>query len=285
MSYAVANHVVAETGEAFFHAAQAALGVRDRFQLFVWMHLHLQRFVPHELVLFHLQHGPQADPTARAFHSVPVGARVLELVSKAPSPFWCALIERWHRGARKPVAILLDASLPFDEVAGLRAAGFDALLVHGVEGHQRSNDETMFAFGRRQAADREARPSANALPAAVVCQNLALWLPYLHFTAMRAFAALEAESCANPVPDDPPVVRSRAGAAAAAGAGRATLLTARELQVLEAVRGARRNSEIGVALGISPLTVKNHLRKIMQKLGARNRAHAVAEAMSRRLIA
>ena len=69
------------------------------------------------------------------------------------------------------------------------------------------------------------------------------------------------------------------------GAGRANLLTARELQVLEAVRGARRNSEIGVALGISPLTVKNHLRKIMQKLGARNRAHAVAEAMSRRLIA
>jgi DNA-binding CsgD family transcriptional regulator len=61
-------------------------------------------------------------------------------------------------------------------------------------------------------------------------------------------------------------------------------LTDRELQVLAAVREAKANAQIAVMLGISPLTVKNHLRSIQKKLGARNRAHAVAEAMSRRLI-
>ena len=50
------------------------------------------------------------------------------------------------------------------------------------------------------------------------------------------------------------------------------------------MREARQNAEIGRALGISALTVKNHLRSIMKKLNARNRAQAVAEAMSRRLI-
>jgi DNA-binding CsgD family transcriptional regulator len=63
------------------------------------------------------------------------------------------------------------------------------------------------------------------------------------------------------------------------------VLTGRELQILAAVRDAKRNAQIGELLGISPLTVKNHLRKIMRKLNAGNRAQAVAEAMSRRLIA
>jgi DNA-binding CsgD family transcriptional regulator len=56
------------------------------------------------------------------------------------------------------------------------------------------------------------------------------------------------------------------------------------LEVLRAVRSALSNVEIGEKLGISALTVKNHLRKIMRKLGARSRVQAVAEAMSRQLI-
>jgi DNA-binding CsgD family transcriptional regulator len=40
------------------------------------------------------------------------------------------------------------------------------------------------------------------------------------------------------------------------------------------------NQQIGVKLGISALTVKNHVQKILRKLGASNRAQAVAIAMS-----
>ena len=42
--------------------------------------------------------------------------------------------------------------------------------------------------------------------------------------------------------------------------------------------------EIGTQLGISPLTVKNHVQKILRKLGATNRAQAVARAMSMSLL-
>ena len=69
-----------------------------------------------------------------------------------------------------------------------------------------------------------------------------------------------------------------------ARSGRPHGLTARELQILRAVREDRRTQEIAETFGISPLTVKNHLRKVMAKLGARSRVHAVAEAMARQII-
>ena len=61
-------------------------------------------------------------------------------------------------------------------------------------------------------------------------------------------------------------------------------LTQRQIEIIAAVRDAKRNAEIGRMLGISAATVKNHLHTIMRKLHASNRAQAVAEAMSRRLI-
>jgi DNA-binding NarL/FixJ family response regulator len=54
----------------------------------------------------------------------------------------------------------------------------------------------------------------------------------------------------------------------------------REVQVLEHVRDGSSNQQVAAALTISPLTVKNHIQKILRKLGASNRAQAVARAMS-----
>jgi DNA-binding NarL/FixJ family response regulator len=48
-------------------------------------------------------------------------------------------------------------------------------------------------------------------------------------------------------------------------------LTTRELEIIKAVAAGLGNKEISEALGISPLTVKNHLSKIFSKLVIRNR--------------
>jgi DNA-binding CsgD family transcriptional regulator len=42
--------------------------------------------------------------------------------------------------------------------------------------------------------------------------------------------------------------------------------------------------EIGIALGVSPHTVRTHVKNLMRKLGARTRAHAVAIALSEHAI-
>ncbi len=61
-------------------------------------------------------------------------------------------------------------------------------------------------------------------------------------------------------------------------------VTAREIQVLECVAAGRRNREIGELLFISEETVKVHLKRIMEKLGARDRTQAVAIANRRGVV-
>jgi DNA-binding NarL/FixJ family response regulator len=61
-------------------------------------------------------------------------------------------------------------------------------------------------------------------------------------------------------------------------------VTAREIQVLEHVAAGQRNREIGERLFIAEETVKVHLRHIMEKLGARDRTHAVAIANRRGVV-
>ncbi len=59
------------------------------------------------------------------------------------------------------------------------------------------------------------------------------------------------------------------------------VLTRRECQVLALVVDGYSNREIAQELGIAHNTVKNHLRSILTKLGAKNRAQASAYAIAR----
>jgi len=61
-------------------------------------------------------------------------------------------------------------------------------------------------------------------------------------------------------------------------------VTDREIQVLECVAAGRHNREIGERLFISEETVKVHLKRIMSKLGARGRTHAVTIANRRGVV-
>jgi DNA-binding NarL/FixJ family response regulator len=58
-------------------------------------------------------------------------------------------------------------------------------------------------------------------------------------------------------------------------------LTSREAEILKCVSAGHSNHEIGKLLFISEQTVKAHLRHIMDKLGASDRAHSVAIAVRR----
>jgi DNA-binding CsgD family transcriptional regulator len=55
-------------------------------------------------------------------------------------------------------------------------------------------------------------------------------------------------------------------------------ISARELTVLEELAQGRSNKEIARRLGISPETVKTHLARLYERLGARRRTDAVNRA-------
>lgn len=61
-------------------------------------------------------------------------------------------------------------------------------------------------------------------------------------------------------------------------------LTSREEEILFAVADGRSNNEIADELVVSVETVKSHVCSLYAKLGARNRAHAVALAYHRGIL-
>ena len=61
-------------------------------------------------------------------------------------------------------------------------------------------------------------------------------------------------------------------------------ISPRELEVMRLLALGNTNAEIGEQLGISPETVRNHIRNGRDRLGARTKAHAIALAFQHRLL-
>lgn len=101
--------------------------------------------------------------------------------------------------------------------------------------------------------------------------------------AIRVVAA--GESLLSPGPTSRLIARVlRAPEPAAAGAGGPEGLSERELQVLSLVARGLNNTEIADVLGLSPLTAKTHVSRIMGKLEARDRAQLVIVAYESGLV-
>jgi DNA-binding CsgD family transcriptional regulator len=148
------------------------------------------------------------------------------------------------------------------ERAPLTSARIDELLVHGVSRPQRPAElESFFIFARAGQRWGDQHRS-----------NLELILPQLHATYLRVLAS-EREFTRVPTSSAAPRTVDVQG-----------IITNREKQILGWVREGKSNQEIGLQLTISALTVKNHVQKILRKLGAANRAQAVAKAMTLNLL-
>jgi DNA-binding CsgD family transcriptional regulator len=113
---------------------------------------------------------------------------------------------------------------------------------------------------------------------AVIVERLERQRAEIHATLMAAADAVNAlaeEELGLARHERPP---EHAPAARAGGrvSPLATLLSAREREVLELVASGATNVEIAAQLVIAPGTVKSHVKRIMRKLRVSNRAEAVA---------
>lgn len=253
-----------DVGDAFLRAAEAAHHIGSPQQFFVWLRLHLYRFLPHDLALLCSDGGRDGGRQTHVLNCVPLAEGLEAELADPAGRFWYALAEAWAASGERAVWLgTRERPLAaLGAVQRLADAGFGQALVHAMHGPGGQGEELVVAFWRLGPSDAEAADAARLA--------LDLWMPYLRFALGRAHrpGSAGAERRGRR-PGDAPASRP---------------LTDRELQVLSAVREAKANAQIAVMLGISPLTVKNHLRSIQKKLGARNRAHAVAEAMAMRLI-
>jgi DNA-binding NarL/FixJ family response regulator len=183
-------------------------------------------------------------------------------------------------GGVRGVERVVTAATEDEAVEHIRAAPPDlvlldvALTVRGGAG----------AVRRIRAADPAARvlvlTRAEDPDSVIVAAVAAGARGYLRKDASRAEVRV-AVGQALTEPQANPTAPSVTPAAADAGA---RTLTERELEVLGGMCEGRSNAEIGKALFLSEDTVKTHARRLFRKLGATDRAHAVAIALRRGLV-
>ena len=251
--------------QAIVHAIECAVDVRRKYQFFVWTQGSVQTLLPHKLAICGVYDRGRKEVRLEAFNSVLVPAGVLGVLTDGESQLMQFIINAWinNRGRAWVARLSTMLARPIaPAVEALQAAGFVELLVHGVSRPQRASEiETLFIF---------ASPGSVVDKAQV--DGIELMLPHLHSTYLRVQSIEREIAEAGVRPSAPGVGYSSAS------------ISEREEQVLGWVREGMSNQEIGQQLGISPLTVKNHVQKILRKLGATNRAQAVARAMSMNLL-
>lgn len=238
------------TDEECGHLARILLAARRvnlRHQFFGWVHGPVQALVPHEILLCGL-----ADDSGYLLHERFTACRYFrdEHYHRTIHPgtgLVPQLTQEWlHTGEPR----FIDAE-PHD------ADGWHARLVdlelknvafHGlrwINGHLKG-----YASFSRVRAPMDGR----------LALYIELLMPHLLATLARVLA----------------------NEAHAQGASRRQpgIVSPREIEVLAWVRDGKTNDEIAEILGLSMLTVKNHLRHAMKKLVVRTRGQAVAKAIA-----
>lgn len=246
---------------------ESAALVQRRSQFFLWTQNVLQSFLPHQMALCAVYNRQVKELTFDAFHSVPVAPFLLKMFTDAQAPLLRELLLEWigRRGRCTSIDMAaLGRRIGTQVVNAIVDAGLGELLVHGVARPGRPSElESLFVLAAPPGTRWELAHMA----------FFELLLPQIHSTYLRVQAT----------------ERDLGGATQASlktrMADSGSPITQRESEVLLWVRDGKSNQEIGAELQISALTVKNHLQKILRKLGAANRAQAVALAISQGLIA
>jgi transcriptional regulator EpsA len=166
------------------------------------------------------------------------------------------LIKTWEDNRFRPVICDTGPGGPFAHGAlarELSRAGAERVLAHGTY-DTFGKVASLFVF-----ADRGATLGPKQIRFAEIL------VPFLHLSWLRFQISWSA--------------KGEGGAPAGP-----RLVTEREQEILKWIHLGKSNIEIGTILGISPLTVKNHVQKILRKLNVQNRAQAVGKGLALRII-
>jgi transcriptional regulator EpsA len=240
--------------EYLLRAVESGLRVDSMRQFFLWTQGQLQALLPHQ-VMVALQFAPSgALRRLECLHATVLPPRAEALLGCRRDGLALRIARHCMQGGRLPALADLGADGGEDRrgaLAGfgaeLREAGFDSVLVHGT-GPLAEGGSVFVLFGLPM------RPGPRH------AYFLELLLAHLHLALLRL-----------------PVQEARAGLPSRP-------LSARETEIVGWLREGKSNEEMALILGISALTVKNHLQRIYRLLGVGNRAHALARCLELRLL-
>lgn len=233
---------------------QESLSIRSHLEFFVWMQLGIREFLSHDVLIASWGNFVSGELNFDISSALP-GVRTGKW-SKRPDlvPFAQGIQDRWQRLDRKPFCIKQEkenealGDFPSLDTHNLSSA--QSFLVHGIH-DKRDNNDCLYVFvDYHHGYDQETRQICNLL------------LPHID-AALRRVDTLPS----------PPQSDSQPALSTLEDFG----ISDREKEIMQWVCIGKTNPEIGLILGISANTVKNHLKRIFEKLDVTNRAQAVSK--------
>jgi len=242
--------------EALLLNLDVSLRVSSRPQFFSWVQGALQSLIQHEVLLCGLQEGRQAAMRVDTFSTAPTDTARLGEFFQHDVALVPHLVKLWEENRCQ--AVIAEGDRAGANGVGtlsreLARLGVAHVLAHGT--HDSTGQMTSFFVFACRPGTLSARQAYLA--------NLVI--PYLHDAWTRSLVSWPLE---------------RAGVKPV----KTGLLTPREQQILQWIYHGKSNIEIGMILGISPLTVKNHVQKTLRKLNVLNRTQAVGKALALRIV-
>lgn len=237
--------------ERLMFALDASVSVSKRVQFFLWTQGALQNFLPHETLV--CVHGdlPARRYAYEVFSRAVLGDEFNRAFGDPVGGLIPRMLDHWYANEQMPLGF--DAEQSEWERTARQLGRLDLLpaTVHGSRLVLNQHATLFIMLRTPQAIDVRVRYMAELL------------MPHLHLAWHRVLCADRDAAERISAPASP--------------------LTDREVEVLNWVREGKTNVEIAAILHLSPLTVKNHVRKILRKLKVSNRAHAVARGLSARV--
>jgi transcriptional regulator EpsA len=239
----------------------ASLRVHARAHFFSWTQGLLQSLIRHELLVCTLCHGKPPAFRADGFSMTTPDPALFSDMFLRDTAVAPALLKAWEERRYQPVVIEAAGAAGNGGFAlgngafvrEIERLGATQLLVHGVHDAD-ARAVTLFTFACRAGSIGPRQ--------AYLAQLLA---PSLASAWVRTQLAS----------------RAQAGGDKANGQ---SVLTVREQDILKWIYLGKSNFEIGAILKISPLTVKNHVQKILRKLNVVNRTQAIGKALELRIL-
>lgn len=247
-----AGHLDPLEQESLMLNLDTALRVHARHQFFGWTQGALQSLIPHDLLICGLRSGEPASFYVESFSALTLDLTRCNELFRQDAALVPHLIKSWEKNRRRPLLCETggEGAFPSSGLAKeLNRIGATSIVAHGtydVSGKLGS----FFIFACRPGA---AGPQQAYLAELVV--------PFLHSAWVRSQLSWTSEDAG---------VRPQV----------AGILTARELEIMKWLYYGKSNMEIGMILSISPLTVKNHVQKILRKLNVVNRTQAIGKALT-----
>ena len=252
---AKAFHFTGEDTEKLLRIIAESLHIKRHVELYLWLQGEMQHFLPHPVLISAWGDFDNWKLKLDVTSALP-GVRTEQLAHCGIDATLKDLFTRWVQAGRKP--LLVPAADALRQLGGCACAfhstlrGMHSVLAHGVRDERGGYDSLYIVLHSR------------ALGAARGKERFASIVDLLITQIDAAFRRVAAFNFAEP-PTDKKM------------AADALELSAREHQIVEAMCKGKTNIQIAAALEISPFTVKNHVRRILKKLGSGNRAEAAAK--------